>query len=143
MKYNAHKFISTTLLVAILYILTSFPLANFVGSAMAACSGTGCNGLFPNSSGCDTNGTQSILAQILPASAQVDLRYSSGCKTVWARTTNVDYPYGRSFYLNATLKGVLHCFISRSSSPRASSIYSATLCSFSPNVYTSLWESWY
>ncbi|MCC7119150.1 MAG: DUF2690 domain-containing protein [Anaerolineales bacterium] len=105
MKYNAHKFIRVILLTATLYTLTSLPIASFVGSAIAACSGTGCNGLFPDSSGCSTNGTQSIIAQVLPASAQVDLRYSGGCKTVWARTTNVDYPYGRSFYLNATLKG--------------------------------------
>lgn len=85
-----------------LYVLTSLPIGNFVDSALAACSGTGCNGLFPDTSGCSTSGSQSILAQVLPASGQVDLRYSGGCKTVWARTMNVDY--GRSMYLNATLK---------------------------------------
>lgn len=102
MKRNANKFISIILLTTILYILTSLPISNFVGSAIAACSGTGCNGLFPNTSGCSSSGTQSILAQILPASSQVDLRYSGGCKTVWARTTNQDF--GRSMYINATLK---------------------------------------
>jgi hypothetical protein len=102
MKHNASKFISIILLTTILYILTSLPVANFVGSAIAACTGTCLNGLFPDTSGCSTNGTQSILAQVLPASGQVDLRYSGGCKTVWARTMNVDY--GRSMYLNATLK---------------------------------------
>ena len=102
MKHNIRKFASAVLLAAIIYILASIPIASFVDSALAACSGTGCNGLFPDTSGCSTSGTQSILAQILPASSRVDLRYSGGCKTVWARTTNADY--GRSMYLNATLK---------------------------------------
>jgi hypothetical protein len=103
LKDTARKFINIFLLTATLYVLTSFPIANFVGSAIAACSGTGCNGLFPDTSGCSSSGTQSIIGQVLPASAQVDLRYSSGCKTVWARTTNVDN-IARPLYLNATLK---------------------------------------
>lgn len=102
MKHNFHKFAGAILLASILYIFASVPISNFIGSATAACTGTCLNGLFPDTSGCSTNGSQSILAQILPASSQVDLRYSGGCKTVWTRTVNRDY--GRSMYLNATLK---------------------------------------
>lgn len=105
MKHNFHKFAGAILLAAILYIFASVPISNFVGTAVAACSGTGCNGLFPDSSGCSTNGSQQIIAQILPASSQVDLRYSGGCKTSWARTWNRDYGLLRTLYVNATLKG--------------------------------------
>ena len=102
MKHKIHQLTGVLILAALLYAATSFQLTGFTSQALAACSGTGCNGQFPSSSGCSTNGFQEITYQILPASAQVDLRYSYGCKTSWARTMNVD---PRSLFVNATLKG--------------------------------------
>jgi hypothetical protein len=102
MKHNTRIFAGALIFATVLYIFTSIPIVGFVQPIMAACSGTGCNGQYPNSSGCSTSGTQGIVAQIFPASSQVDLRYSGGCLTSWARTTNQDW--GRALYVNATLK---------------------------------------
>ncbi|MEP0807053.1 MAG: DUF2690 domain-containing protein [Chloroflexota bacterium] len=66
----------------------------------ATCSGIGCNGSFASSTGCGNSVTN--VKTIYPASSRVDLRYSTNCYTLWAKTTNTD-GLGRSFYANATL----------------------------------------
>jgi len=87
------------LLLTILFVLAgSFPLASVV--LAATCSGTGCNGSFASSTGCGDSVTN--VKTIYPASSRVDLRYSTNCYTLWAKTTNTD-GLGRSFYANATL----------------------------------------
>lgn len=89
--------------ILVLLITTMFVVASsfsFASVAYAAtCSGTGCNGLFASSTGC---GTISNVKTIFPTSSRVDLRYSSDCGTLWAKTTNTD-GLGRSFYANATI----------------------------------------
>lgn len=87
------------LLITTLFVIaSSFP---FVSVAFAAtCSGSGCNGLFASSTGCGSSVTN--VKTIYPASSRVDLRYSTNCYTLWAKTTNTD-GLGRAFYANATL----------------------------------------
>lgn len=85
------------LITTLFVIVSSFPFASV---AFAACSGSGCNGYFASSTGCGTSVTN--VKTIFPASSRVDLRYSTNCSTLWAKTTNTD-GLGRSFYANATL----------------------------------------
>ncbi|HNZ01407.1 MAG TPA: DUF2690 domain-containing protein [Anaerolineaceae bacterium] len=78
-----------------------FLLAILVSSVTAdpTCSGTGCNGLNPNSTGCDASAT--TLYQTTNNGAKLELRKSTVCSTYWAKTTNVS---GVNKYANATLK---------------------------------------
>lgn len=93
-----------TKLVLIVFITTLFVVASsfpFAPIAFAAtCSGNSCNGQFASSTGCGSSVTN--VKTIFPASSRVDLRFSTNCYTLWAKTTNTDGS-GRSFYANATL----------------------------------------
>lgn len=65
----------------------------------ATCFGSGCNGLNPNSTGCDSTAIR--LYSTTSNGAFIELRKSTECSTFWARTTNVS---GINRYANATLK---------------------------------------
>jgi len=86
------------LITTLFVIVSSFPFASVAFAA--TCSGSGCNGLFASSTGCGSSVTN--VKTIYPASSRVDLRFSTNCYTLWAKTTNTD-GLGRSFYANATL----------------------------------------
>ena len=101
MKSRFIQMIAVTLVTATFMAVTSFQLGSFVSRTFALCIGTGCNGLFPDSSGCATNGIISTQSVIYPASSKVEMRHSGGCSTRWTRTTNTD-SLNRSFYANAT-----------------------------------------
>ncbi len=93
------KYLTVLILTILLVILTSFPIGGFVSRALATCSGTACDGQFPNSVGCDSPATTTYIAY--PASSVLEMRHSTYCYTYWTRTTNTD-SQGRSFYANAT-----------------------------------------
>lgn len=54
----------------------------------ALCSGVACNGVDPNVTGCDVGA--STLATKTFAQGKLELRYSSTCKTKWAKVTRND-----------------------------------------------------
>jgi Protein of unknown function (DUF2690) len=54
----------------------------------ATCSGSGCNGKDPAATGCASTASTVATDTFVSTSAykaRVDLRYSSGCRTTWAR----------------------------------------------------------
>jgi hypothetical protein len=102
MKQKIGKFAGVLILAALLYVATSFQATGFINQALAACSGTGCDGQFPDSSGCSTNGTITNLVTLYPTYTTVQMRHSSGCNTSWTRTTVTSTPYG-PVYITATL----------------------------------------
>lgn len=55
--------------------------------AFAACSGTGCNGLDPSSSGCSATGSTVAGSTNYQSSFGIEQRRSSGCKARWTRLT--------------------------------------------------------
>ena len=95
MKTSIPKAISVLVMGILAFLLLS---TVFVVRA-ATCSGTGCDGLNPNTTGCDA--TAQNVHSTTSNGARIELRRSSECSTYWARTTNVS---GVSKYANATLK---------------------------------------
>lgn len=81
-------------LVSIALTLAAGALTVGPSHVMAAtCSGSGCNGRSPHITGCDASGYVSTKASanIMNGGTVVglvELRYSSLCGTIWARTTN-------------------------------------------------------
>lgn len=53
----------------------------------ASCYGTGCNGLYPHTTGCDDQVITWESRQI--SNGRLELRFSLVCHTVWARTRNL------------------------------------------------------
>jgi hypothetical protein len=86
----------TALILAATAAVTSItllsPVKAFAATA-ATCSGSGCNGTDPQSTGCASSAITAEETSIISKSGvlvgYVDLRYSTACKTAWART--VDY----------------------------------------------------
>lgn len=79
--------------------LLSFPS----GRAYALCSGSGCNGTDPGTTGCAT-GAATVRQKWPygnPGPLKVELRFSDACITFWARSWNF---FGFPAYFNATLK---------------------------------------
>jgi hypothetical protein len=64
------------------------------------CSGSGCNGTNPNTTGCDV-GASTVAYVTINYHGNIQLRNSSGCNTYWARTI-LDLTY-IEHYANATL----------------------------------------
>ncbi len=93
------KLLKALALTMLLLVLTSLPIGGFVGRVLATCSGTACDGQFPDAAGCASPATTSYIAY--PASSVLEMRHSTYCYTSWTRTTNTD-SQGRSFYANAT-----------------------------------------
>jgi hypothetical protein len=86
-------------LVALLSLVLSLAVQEsaFAMGNHASCSGTGCNGKYASSTGCD--GATTVKTAFIPRGT-VELRKSSTCSTFWARTTNTG---GASYYVNASL----------------------------------------
>lgn len=82
------------LITTIFVMVSSFPFASVVFAA--TCSGTGCNGYYASSTGCDAVAN---VKTIFPTNARVDLRRSSTCGTFWAKTTNTS---STSYHANTT-----------------------------------------
>lgn len=82
----------------IIAIVSSFPLT---GVAYALCSGAGCNGTDPITTGCSADAA--TVKTKYPASglARVELRFSDACQTRWAKTINIG---SLNYYANATLR---------------------------------------
>ncbi len=98
------------MVVSVLAVL----LGLFTGIANArpnsTCSGSGCNGIDPQNSGC-TAVTKSFAQKdgsTGSGTVQADLRWSSVCKSKWTRTTNI-YPGAiRSLSANLTDNTTTH-----------------------------------
>jgi hypothetical protein len=68
----------------------------------ASCSASGCNGLDPDSTGCDDPSTTHTLDSFvsdIDGSSLVELRYSSVCDAAWARLTTGAYGMPTHHYL--------------------------------------------
>ncbi len=89
------KYVLPLFIAAALFLLT----IQFSLVYAATCSGTACNGLSPNSTGCDQSAVP--VSATTSNGAYIELRKSTECSTYWARTKNVS---GSSKYTNATLK---------------------------------------
>jgi hypothetical protein len=104
-----------SLIIALLLLMPHGGIAE-----AATCSGSLCNGLNPNTTGCDVSA--STIATEYPASSRIELRQGT-CSTQWAKTTNTD-SQGRLFFLNATLQNRYYT-ASSYSLPVNSYVYSA------------------
>ena len=76
-----------------------------VGTAVSACSGTGCEGKDPAATGCSTGARTVIAANLTlgiggPTVGLVELRWSDTCETNWSRVT---YNGGASGTMAATV----------------------------------------
>lgn len=118
---SKHKLVVILFVTILLVIVSSFTFSSSVFAA--TCTGSGCNGLNPHTTGCDASAT--TVRVIYPASSRVELRKSliSQCSTYWARTRNTDDVLKRSFYANATLwypvGGYLYYYTTSSPAPIA------------------------
>lgn len=92
----------------------------------ATCSGSGCNGVDPQGSGCSAITGQFTQKDGSAGSGtvQADLRYSSGCQSKWSRATNI-YPGAiRKLSARLTDNTVSHLNVEPS---------------FSSSIYAQLW----
>lgn len=69
-----------------LIVLSSFMIQVPVSTYAATCSGTGCNGKDPQSSGCASGATTVATAYF--TGGYVELRWSATCQTNWARVVS-------------------------------------------------------
>jgi len=79
------KFAIITLVMSLIFTLTP----SVEAAAMATCSGSGCEALNPNSTGCDSGA--STLRSFTGTGYKVELRQAgagTGCNTKWTRTQN-------------------------------------------------------
>lgn len=78
-------------------------LASPTRSTLALCSGSGCNGTDPATTGCAADGVtvRQKWPYGNPGTIKVELRRSDTCVTFWARSWNYSAFY---YYNNATLK---------------------------------------
>ena len=73
----------------VVFLVIPLMLAAFVAQAaplQATCSGGGCNGLNPHTTGCDQSTTTWESRSI--SNGHIELRFSWICETLWARTRN-------------------------------------------------------
>lgn len=94
-------------------------------SAIAACYGSGCNGLDPAQQGCSGYTATYRTITGTAGKIQVQLRYSSGCNANWSRTISLDQTkyllagldnlgygtaiYGGTVYSDMWNGGVVNC----------------------------------
>lgn len=90
MRFHALKGLFAVLVVVASTLIPHSPLYSSSTAFAASCSGTGCNGQDPQTSGC------SVGAQILDSryvnqngtAIYIELRWSPTCQTNWTRVTN-------------------------------------------------------
>lgn len=75
----------TTLATAALVVAAGLTGAS--PASAATCSGTTCNGKNPSTTGCSASGTSTVATADLGYDWKLEMRYSSICKTYWARVT--------------------------------------------------------
>lgn len=77
-------------LTALLILMMGIAIMPFDSVSAASCSGSGCNGLDPQATGCATGAITVETKTITQngSSIKVELRWSSTCQTNWSRVTN-------------------------------------------------------
>jgi hypothetical protein len=78
---------SVLALLALVTLLSTAGVAVGASSAVAACTGSGCNGQDPNVNGCSSGAYD--LDDTTYSYIRVELRYSPTCKAVWTRLTSL------------------------------------------------------
>lgn len=87
----------------IFFLVLAFALLAIPTGYVYACSGNGCNGTWPDTTGCasDAYTVRQKWPYGNPGPVKLELRRSDFCSTFWARSWNYS---GFTYYVNATLK---------------------------------------
>jgi hypothetical protein len=130
-----HMVTATAAATVIFSALTLSPA--HAATASVTCSGTGCDGKSPETTGCATGAGSYETAALsgtdpttgIPISGLIELRYSPTCRTAWARIQVYDtYPTSTEAQIFRSSGGSESCYIlSYSSSLGSYTCYTAML----------------